>query len=124
MLVIRKAQMEAFRKTMQYSFAVRMAKHVKLNYPSLVDSLGEDGITRLVNYGMGKCDKYGIEMEVDVTFYIVLMCEYSEDFEETPSMEWARAILENTHFSGSLKIKTIGRYLAIKAENRERSNPQ
>jgi len=99
MLTISPAQMEAFTRAERAVFADRLAAHVRAGFPDEADRLGPAGLRDLVDAGVVKAAAHGIEIEADVSMYVVLMAGFGPDFETDPAHPWARQVLQNPEYA-------------------------
>ncbi len=117
MLTIRKEQMNVLSSYMLKSFKDRMFKHIAADFPKQYKELEEAGTRDLVQQGIEKANKHGIERECDVATLIELMVEFSPAFEAHPGRAWAPRILKHPTLSGQAKVESLCH--RMKGRNRE-----
>ena len=117
MLTIRREQVNVLSSYMLKSFQDRMVKQIATDFPKQYKDLGEPGVCNLVQQGINKAGKHGIERECDVATLIELMLEFSPDFEAQPGRAWAPRILNHPTLSGQAKVESL--CLRMKGRTRE-----
>jgi hypothetical protein len=112
MLIVRKAQIEAFRSAALDTFVASMANYLEQTYPERFTSTrglseADRPVCRLIRDGVDRAAKYKIINEGDVSRYIELMVKLGPDFDVAESMEWARRYLASAEIPGSAKMDII-----------------
>lgn len=104
MLVIRREQLEAFRRYMSGQFEDRMVAHLKRYFPDRCAPLSDEEVRESIRYGVERADAYEICIEQDVSRYINLMYILGRDFDRDPDLPWAQAILSGRALK---RLKTV-----------------
>lgn len=94
MLIIRAEQMRVLGESMLKDFRVRLAAQLRSRLPAECDALEEEALDDLIQHVVRKCQKYGIEKEIDVSIFAELALRFSRDFEHSVEYSWTRAVLE------------------------------
>lgn len=95
MLVVRKEQMQVFEEYSQKAFEREMAEHVKEIFPKHSAAIGDDNLTKVVELGIARAEKYGLTQRGPVRFYIEMMCIFGCDFDTDKQLQWAGTVLTN-----------------------------
>jgi len=90
MLVIRNAQIEAFKQARQAQFQDELASHFMAYYPNETRLAGgKPQILKLVRLGIEKAARHGYTTQRQIGFYIGLMAILGSDFDRDPQLPWA-----------------------------------
>ena len=100
MLTIRKEQTETFSNNAQKNFECRMVTHLKRVFPDQCSAMEDAGIRQIIQTGIEKAAKYGVQAEYDVARYIDLMFVFGIEFDKSPEYPWASRILTSREYSG------------------------
>ena len=119
MLTVRKQQLDALGAYMRQSFEDRVAQHLVREWPLQVRKLlsaggSEKPVRDLIQLGIQKAARYGIESEADVMRFIELMVRILPEFDEQKELGWARAILDDRSLPGAAKIGLIQEQLPLR----------
>jgi hypothetical protein len=109
MLTIRKEQMAAFSAYMLRGFIERAHEHIAKAFPKDYARLKEAGTRELIQKGIDKGTRHGIDAERPVSALIDLMVEFGADFEAQPDRPWAMKILNHPTLSGQSKMESLCR---------------
>jgi hypothetical protein len=94
MLVIRSAQMEAFKEAALRSFEGEMVRHLYEFAPSHCDGIGEENVRSVVRIGVRRSAACGFTRRGPVRFYLELMFLLGSHFDTDPQLPtWATDIL-------------------------------
>jgi hypothetical protein len=93
MLMIRKEQIDAFRRPAIQDFENRMIEHIAKFFPKQFAEFGEQKMRLTIQYGIKRAESYGIVAERDVCKYVNLMVACGRDFDRDPALPWARRVL-------------------------------
>jgi hypothetical protein len=110
MLIIRKEQMEVFRRYVLQQFEDRMVTHLRTACHERLNDMPEAELRTMIQYGIAKADGYGVKAEDDVQRYLELMVVYGSDFDTNPQTSWAGDILRTANLAGSVKIDRMDKY--------------
>ncbi|WP_437674143.1 hypothetical protein [Sorangium sp. So ce131] len=118
MLVIRKEQVAVFRAESQRRFAARMRAYIAEEHPDRYRTLGDDGTAVLVEKGIEKAARHGIDAEGPTAVLIELMLEFGERLERSPDRAWAEKILASPELPGEVKVAAVRDRFAARAGGR------
>ena len=104
MLIIRQAQMEALNKPFVAEFREHVSEYLHTYYAEKCKAMGPQGVEALIDQGIAKANRYGIEMEEEIFDLIEILFENGANFENTPDMAWAAEILSDSSASGNQRI--------------------
>jgi hypothetical protein len=90
---IRKEHLEAFSRVAVQNYEDRMIVHLRKYFPDKCSEMSEAKTREFIQYGIRRAASYGIVGQRDVCLYIDLMAEFGRDFDISPSLPWASAIL-------------------------------
>jgi hypothetical protein len=107
MIILRDQQVEAFEDARMQSFEDRMFPHIRREFPSQVESLGEAETREVICSGIEVAAQYGIESEQDVGQYIMLMFVHDFDFDESSETPWANEILTRPGLSAPERLNAL-----------------
>lgn len=93
MLILRKEQMQALGDYLYKKFENRMVIHLNRFFQKTCGELGEAKTRELIRAGVKRAAIYNILGERDVCKFIDIMCSLGEQFDEDPTLPWARKIL-------------------------------
>jgi hypothetical protein len=125
-LVIRKAQMEAFEQAAVEGFEDRMFDHLRRFFPRHCEASGEASIRRLTQEGIGQAERYGLTSQREVCLYISLMIMLGSGFDADPQLPWAAPILKDKSATPpgatatALYTKAMSYLDGVEGENGER----
>ncbi|MFZ4790700.1 MAG: hypothetical protein ACOYMW_07395 [Candidatus Competibacteraceae bacterium] len=91
MLVIRKAQMEAFEKIAVRRFEDGLLDHLRTFFPDHTAVLGDQQLVRVIRYGLQRAQSRNVQTERGVYRYLALMFMLGSLFDEDPQLPWAAA---------------------------------
>jgi hypothetical protein len=94
MLVIRREQQEAMRSALRARFEARMVAHLGRFFPMICAALGDAETLQAIRDGIERAERHGISSGPDICLYIDVMFAFGREFDEDPSLPWARAILD------------------------------
>ncbi len=112
MLTIRPEQMAVLSAYMWQRFEERMVRRVKDRCPKETEEMTEEKLQGFVKSAISKGLTYSIELESDLSRWILLTVRKGLDFEQAPAMLWARDILSDHALPGTAKLDLITRKLA------------
>ena len=95
MLVIREAQMEAFKEATRRTFEDEMVAHLAEFSPPLFKAIGEEQMRKAVHFGIGRADSHGFTFRGPTRLYLELMLLFGSYFDTDPQYPWAAEILSN-----------------------------
>jgi len=115
---IRKEQIEAFSESLKEAYVVRMAAHLRDDFPEQLESQGlqEDDLEPLVRQGMADAEKYGVVYESDVQLYLECLVLLGPKFDRDRKYPWARQTLRRKDLDGAAKMDEIEQYLVFELE--------
>ena len=92
MLVIRKAQMEAFEKIAVRRFEDGLLDHLRTFFPNHAATLGDQQLGRVIRYGLQRAESRKVQTERGVYQYLALMFMLGSLFDEDPQLPWAATL--------------------------------
>jgi len=105
MLVIRSAQMRAFRDNFLQGFEKRRLEDLAQRFPTRYAELGEDGTRALIQTGIRVCEQLGAHHENDVANFIDLLVFYGESFDRDPQFAFETEPLRNPILPGDARVQ-------------------
>lgn len=96
MLIIRQDQMQALSEYALRQTQNRLLSRIKTAFPRECREAGEASVREIVEKGMERAGKYGLENEDEVFRYISLMITLGNDFDQ--ELPWAMEILNNDSY--------------------------
>jgi hypothetical protein len=93
MLVIRRAQMEAFGVVAQQAFEARMVGHLAAFSPPLFRTLGEQQMRAAVRLGIRRAAAHGLDLQGPVRLYLEMTLLFGSRFDTDPQYPWAATAL-------------------------------
>lgn len=105
MLKILTSQEERLSATTRTTFTADMRAYLLAEYPEICASLTDAQLTSVVEHGMARSARYGIDLAPDVHRYIDLMFQLGPDFDR--ELDWARSILHRPDFTGQIRIDVL-----------------
>ena len=88
MLVIRSAQMQAFKQEALAQFEDKMVQHVAAVYPEKFETLTEPGVRQVVKHAVKVGNNHGIRTDEAVAGLLDLMMELGRNFELALDSAW------------------------------------
>ena len=98
-LVIRDAQLEAFRDEAGAGFHRRVGRHLKDHFPEDCAELGAEGLSEAVDHGVERAAAHGLQRERDVCLFMGLIFLFGPSFEE--DQPWAGRILRDERLASA-----------------------
>jgi hypothetical protein len=117
-LVIRKAQMEAFAAQEREQFEGRMRERLAARFPDEHRALGPEGTRQLVARAIDAAGAHGIDDWSSLATFIELRAELGEAFEASPDAARAAAILDDARLPGALKVILLAECLTARTGGR------
>jgi hypothetical protein len=111
MLTIRKEQMDVLNGYMLRGFIHRTLNQIAKKFPNDCARLKDSGVRELIQKGIEKGARHGIDTELTVAALIELMVEFGPDFEAQPNQSWAAKTLNHPTLSGRAKMESLCRRL-------------
>lgn len=89
MLIIRKAQIEAFDEAARLRFEGKMVEHLAGFLPPLFKAVGEGPLRKTIRLGITRAGNYGLTHQEPVRLYLELMLLFGSYFDTDPQYSWA-----------------------------------
>jgi hypothetical protein len=99
MLAIRSAQMEVLGDAVRLRFRNQVAAEIREHLPDHYAALGESGVHAAIEAGISQARGYAIVTEAGVTIFVRFMMLFGLEFDEDPSLPWARLVLEDPGYA-------------------------
>jgi hypothetical protein len=117
-LVIRKAQLDAFLKSQEDSFIRRMAEHLKKKFEKEISKHGiqTNDLNIIARKGLNSANKYNIIYEDDVTLYIECIAILGPDFDINMKYPEVSEILNKKDLDGTEKMDLISEFLTFELD--------
>lgn len=109
-LVIRKAQMAAFKKEMLNKFCSELKRHFRRRFPNYISGMTGTQLNDFLFEGLEYAKNCGIDDQNDVKRFFEYFVRYGHDFGKTSDTVWANSILNNNELSGNMKMNQIDDY--------------
>ena len=118
MLTIRKAQSDAFLKSQEEAFLMRMIKHLRENFTKEIEKNGiqENDLSLVISQGMENAHKYNITYESDMKLYMECIALLGMDFDNSIKYPRVNEILNRKNLSGEEKMEQISEFLTYELE--------
>ncbi len=108
MLVIRQAQLAAFRAHADARLRGDIVAHLRLHYPDPCAAIGDDAkLGAFVDRCITKAARHGIENPGSLTVYLELLVQFGETFERSPVRRFSKNILEHPELPGDIKVAAL-----------------
>lgn len=78
----------------RHGFETRMLEHLHECFPHHMALLTEESARALIRSGTDRASHFGINSEPDVCGFISLVVVFGERFDENPTFQWARDVLD------------------------------
>lgn len=104
MLIIRKAQMDAFAAA---ALTERVCDHVKEFFPERCASFSSQDLRQFVATGIKKAALYGFNASPEVCQYVDLMFLLGDEFDTDPSLRWAANLLRKGGYTPELRMDLL-----------------
>ena len=118
MLIIRKEQMESFRKYIIEQFVDRSVIHLQAIFPDKTKHIAETDLRAIIHRGLNKAEIYNVRIENDVLRFLEYILKYGEDFDTSGGTAWAGEILRMENVQSSIKMDRLDEYIVkISVEN-------
>lgn len=105
MLTIQQEQIEAMQKMRERDFQERLARHLKLIYPTLVP--GDVDLETLIYWNIARASEYEVVTEADIARYLEYVIFFGEQFDTDPDLPWIHEILADDNLDGTKKMDLI-----------------
>jgi hypothetical protein len=112
-MIIRKEQMEIFRKIAAQDFENEMVEHLRSRFSEKLKSMENTVLRSLIQSGIDQAKEYKVEKRRDVRRYLECMIQYGVDFDRNKKTLWAVSILNDQGLSGTLKMNRIENYITF-----------
>ncbi|UQA61367.1 hypothetical protein [Polyangium aurulentum] len=93
MLIIRKAQVDAFEGAVRLEFENRMVSHARAYSPRLYQVIGENQMREAVQRGINEAIKYGFTRRGPIQFFLELMLLFGSGAANDPQYPWVEQLL-------------------------------
>jgi len=130
MLRIRQVQMEVLAAHARRVFEDRLIRQLRrhypqaLNFPSFDTGPGDAPLRALVRSGIERARRYGVTSERDVARFVELLIRMGTDFDQRPSLRWARSMLEDSSLPAPARIELIHQQLDSRASASSTQRPR
>ena len=95
MLVIREAQMQAFRDALEADFLIRIEAALRREFPDTIAAMSPDDRHAFIRDGRKKAEGYSIVTEWDICRFLLYQLRMGCDFDNRSDMAWAGRILND-----------------------------
>jgi hypothetical protein len=86
MLVIRKEQVEVFKRDADNRYFQRLVQHLRKNYADQVDLPPDEILHERVRTGVDRARQHGFTLEKDITSFVALMFAVAPNFDHYPAV--------------------------------------
>ena len=107
MLIIRREQVEAFRRAAAQRFERDLAADLRRNYPAPSSRIDDEGMIRLIRDAEKRGASYGITTERDIATLAELDFNFGAPFERQKSCEWAVPLLADQSLTPGSRLALI-----------------
>jgi hypothetical protein len=113
MLVIRKEQSDAFLKSQEEAFIMRMVNHLREDFSEEIAKKGiqENDLSPVIRKSMENAQKYDVIYESDMKLYIECIALLGIDFDVSEKNPRINEILNRKDLTGEEKMEQISDYL-------------
>jgi hypothetical protein len=98
MLRVKKQQFAVFAALAKERFLVKLAAHLRAQFPRRSAALGEEGLVELAEYACEQGKEYRFFTERQVASFAGLLVLLGRDFEAGPRYRWAQKMLNDRSF--------------------------
>ncbi len=92
-MVIRDEQIEVFAKAFSERFKEQATQHLKSCFPEECERIGDEGVRHLIELGVRRAKRWGLESGRHVCRYLDLMVVLGPYFDQDPRLPWLRRLL-------------------------------
>lgn len=110
MLTIRRAQLEAFRKSLTDTLHVRLARDLRSTCPRQTASMSDEELKAFCSREVPVARKYDVVAEDDLRRYLVFVLRYGQGFGADPETGWAGQILQRPDLEAHEKLNLMEEY--------------
>jgi len=107
MLMIRDAQMQAFREQTVLAFVRQIISGLRSAHPEAVLAPGEEEVRRFVEQQVARAPRLGIELTCDVERFVALMFGITRTWNEPKDAPWVDAILNDADLGPVAKLDRL-----------------
>lgn len=107
MLIIRREQVEAFRRAAAQRFEHDLVADLRRNYPGPSVRVGDEGLIKLIRDAEKRGAIYGITSEQDIATLAELDLSFGAPFERQKHCEWAVPLLADKSLSPGGRLALI-----------------
>lgn len=107
MLVIRDAQMQAFREAQVRRFENDAVQHLERVLPDRCREMGAGAVRESVQLAIRQTQVYGLDREYDVLRYLHCMCVLGFGFDQDPRYPWAKELLTKPGLRSERKMDLV-----------------
>lgn len=104
MLVIRNEQFVPFSGQSVDRYTIKAEEHLRKNFPSQCEQLGDEGVRGLVQESMIECEGYGLTTEFQMLHFLNFHMILGREFLAEPE---TAAILQDEKLDGRAKIDRL-----------------
>jgi hypothetical protein len=115
MIRLRREQIEAFGQERIETFVRRTVRRLSEDFPNEIDAqdLGGSKLEAAVRQGIATAQRYGIDRERDIAYFIDCMLLLGLKFDRDPRYPWASEVLGKTGLSGTEKVDLIHNHVVF-----------
>lgn len=118
MFVFRKKQIEILERVPQRNFEDESIGHLAAFAPELSQILKEEGVRRVVQFGIERAGRYGLTDRAPLRFYFELMFTLGSFFDTDMQLPWAGQVLSDSTISN--QYRRVDRLYAAMADYLDR----
>lgn len=123
MLTIRREQLKALESAQERRFRETLRRHVRLELREHTQALTDEVVRQRVDLGVDRGRQYGLRASRDLMLFVDLEFALAPNFEQQPSMLWARRILTSRTIDAEAKMDMIYQRLAERQAPPEQPAP-
>ena len=104
MLIIRREQFEAFRRSRIASFIRSITSRIEADPPPEARRFSAPERARIIEQGVGRAIVYDLRTPTQITAYLTLAFEFGVEFDRS---SWARPILEDPELQAAARLELL-----------------
>lgn len=102
MMIIRTAQMDAFKEAAQLTFVTDIVTHLSEFSVPLCKTLGHEQLKSVVLNGIARAENYGLTYRGPIRLFLEMMLIFGSGFDKDPQYPWAGDALRKADFENQM----------------------
>lgn len=102
MMLVRRAQLDAFRAAAEESFVEEMVRYMRRFSPPLHRTLGDEKLERIVRSGITRATGYGFSRRGPIRLFLEMTWLFGSGFDTDPQIPWAKEVLTDPRYTDEM----------------------